>query len=176
MDKEPFVEMLRGPTNTLGRVEEVTAIVLADTSRAQELYDCFFQPDEWVRMRAASVSKRIWRAEPDLFAPFIQGWIDDVSAIEQASTQWTFAQMCEECDDLLTDDQRNRCIEIVANYLETETDWIVLNSSMPPLAQWAQARPDLEARIRPHLERLTNEDRKSVAKRAAKSIAILPDS
>jgi len=171
---EPFVDMLRGDTNTLGRTEEVTEIVLNDPGRAQEVYDCFFQPDEWVRMRAASTSKRLWRADPELFAPFIQGWVDDISAIDQASTQWTFAQMCEECDELLTNNQRDRCIDIVAGYLENENDWMVLNSSMPPLTRWAQTRPELAARIRPHLDRLRTDSRKSVARRAAKAHSLLP--
>lgn len=172
---EPFVEMLRGATNTLGRTEEVATLVLDSPSRAQELYDCFFQPDEWVRMRTASVSKRVWRAKPELFSPFIQSWVDDVSAIDQASTRWTFAQMCEECNGLLTDEQRDQCIEIVATYLETQTDWMVLNSSMPPLAMWAKDSPALEQRIRPHLERLSHDERKSVAKRAAKALSRLLD-
>lgn len=170
---EPFVEMLRGNSNTLGRTEEVTSIVLEDPSRASEVYDLFFQDDEWVRLRAASASKRLWRADPDLFAPFIAGWIEKVSAIEQPSSQWTFAQMCEECDHLLTSEQRNQAIKIVTGYLETNDDWMVLNSSMSALAAWAQTRPDLATAIRPHLERLAKDPRKSVAGRATKALKSL---
>lgn len=173
---EPFVEMLRGATNTLGRTDEVAAIALDDHSRAREVYDLFFQDDEWVRLRAASVSKRLWRANPDLFAPFVAGWVEYVSAIDQPSSQWTFAQMCEECDDLLTDDQRDRSIEIVSGYLAEEDDWIVLNSSMSALAQWAQTRPELAATITPHLQRRAKDGRKSVAGRANKALNRLPQS
>lgn len=167
---EPFVEMLRGATNSLGRTEEVTALVIDDPSRAQEVYDCFFQDDEWARLRAASTSKRLWRHDSEMFAPFIQGWIDDVSAIDQPSAQWTFAQMCEECDAALTDAQRDRAIEIVKGYLAEGDDWIVLNSSMSTLAAWAMSRPELAAEVAPHLERLSNDGRKSVAKRAVKAM------
>lgn len=170
---EPFVEMLRGATNSLGRTEEVTALVIADPSRAQEVYDCFFQDDEWVRLRAASTSKRLWRHDIELFAPFIQGWIDDVSSIDQPSTQWTFAQMCEECDHTLTDKQRERAIAIVSAYLIEGEDWIVLNSSISALTAWAKTRPRLAAEITPHLKRLSGESRKSVASRATKSLAQL---
>ena len=167
---EPFVEMLRGATNTLGRTDEVTELVLANPDRVSEVYDLFFQDDEWVRLRAASASKRLWRADPDLFAPFIPRWIEKVSAIEQASSRWTFAQMCEECDDLLTNTQRDRATEIVVDYLATENDWIVLNSSMSTLTHWAKSRPWLAKQIRPDLVRLSGESRKSVAKRATKSL------
>ena len=165
--------MLQGASNTLGRTDEVASIVLADPSRAAEVYELFFQDDEWVRLRAASVSKRLWRADPDLFAPFIPGWVEKVSAIDQPSSQWTFAQMCEECDDLLTDRQRSSAIEILTTYLAEASDWIVLNSSMSPLATWAQTRPTLEQSIRPHLERLAQDERKSVSGRAKKALARL---
>ena len=44
---------------------------------------------------------------------------------------------------------------------------------MPPLATWAQTRPELEAAILPRLEQLAKDDRKSVANRATKSLANL---
>lgn len=171
---EAFVEMLRGATNSLGRTEEVTAIVIADPTRAVEVYELFFQDDEWVRLRAASTSKRLWRHDIALFEPFIQGWIDHVSALDQPSAQWTFAQMCEECDEFLSEAQRARAIEIVTRYLASADDWIVLNSSMSALGAWAKIRPQLAAEIRPHLKRLSGDNRKSVAKRAAEALAQLP--
>lgn len=171
---EPFVEMLRGSTNSLGRTDEVTEIVLSDHSRADEVYQLFFQEDEWVRLRAASTSKRLWRADEALFAPFIAGWVDHVSEIDQPSSQWTFAQMCEECDHLLTSEQRDRAIEQLTNYLTTSNDWIVLNSSMKALAQWAQTRIGLAATLRPHLKHLSNDPRKSVSTQAQKILTTLP--
>lgn len=170
---EPFVEMLRGATNSLGRTDEVTALVIADPSRAQEVYDLFLQNDEWVRLRAASTSKRLWRHDRELFAPFVQGWIDHVSQLDQPSAQWTFAQMCDECDDALSEGQRDRSIEIVSGYLDEADDWIVLNSSMATLVNWAKTRPELAAEITPHLERISQDNRKSVANRAAKALAQL---
>ena len=165
--------MLRGATNTLGRTEEVTDLVLADPSRAQEVYDLFFQDDEWVRLRAASASKRLWRADEEIIEPFVEGWVAHVSAIDQPSSQWTFAQFCDECDNLLTDDQRARAIETLTSYLTTSNDWIVLNSSMQPLATWAQTRPKLKKALLPRLEQLAQDDRKSVANRATKSLTKL---
>ncbi len=168
--KEPFLEMLRGDSNTLGRTEEVTTLVLEDPTRASEVYELFFQDDTWVRLRAASVSKRLWRADEELFQPFVDGWIERVSTIDQPSSQWTFAQFCEECDHLLTDDQRNQAIKRVHAYLMDQDDWMVLNSSIAALAMWAQSRTELADSIRPRLEQLANDDRKSVAKRATKAL------
>ena len=80
-----FVEMLNEPKNTLGRTEEVVEIVLKDNRRISELYECYFQPDEWVRLRTSSSFKRIWRADVELFRPFIAGFVAKVSKIDQPS-------------------------------------------------------------------------------------------
>ena len=171
--REPFVEMLRGNSNSLGRTEEVVAAVLASPERAAEVYELFFQPDEWVRLRAASASKRLWRADRQLFAPYVAGWVEHVATLDQPSAQWTFANLCDECEELLTAEQRARATEILVEYLAANTDWIVLNSSMPPLVRWAADDAELADRVRPHLERLSGDERASVAKRATKLLAVL---
>ena len=61
----------------------------------------------------------------------------------------------------------------VSRYLDEADDWIVLNSSMATLANWAKTRPELAAEITPHLERISQDNRKSVANRAAKALAQL---
>jgi len=98
---EKFVEMLAGATNTLGRTEEAVALVLQSPERIEELYQCYFQPDEWVRLRVSSSFKRLWRADPDLVEPYIPGFIADVSKIDQPSANWTFSQLCLEMQDHL---------------------------------------------------------------------------
>ncbi len=170
---EAFVEMLRGDSNTLGRTDEVAQIVLNDPSRAAEVFELFFQDDEWVRLRAASVSKRLWRGDGEIFKPFVAGWVAKVSLINQASSQWTFAQFCQECDHLLTEKQRTTSIKRVLDYIENEDDWMVLNSSISALTAWAEQRPALAAVVRPHLKRLSQDQRKSVAKRATRSLNLL---
>ncbi len=50
-------------------------------------------------------------------------------------------------------------------------DWIVLNNSMQVLHEWSLDDPALAEWLTPHLERLTNERRTSVARRAGKLLA-----
>jgi len=173
MSVEPFVEMLRGAKNNLGRTEEVVAIVLDDHGRLDELHELFFQKDEWVRLRAASSWKRIWRAKPEWALPYLNSWIKEVAKLDQPSTKWTFAQLCLELDDLFTARQRATARNRLKIYLETDDDWIVLNSTMPTLTHWAADRPELATWLRPHLERLSRDSRKSVASRARKSLSTL---
>lgn len=172
---EPFVEMLRGAKNNLGRTEEVVAIVLADHARLDEVHQLFFQDDEWVRLRASSSWKRIWRAEPEWALPYLDSWINEVSKLDQPSVQWTFAQLCLELDELLTARQRATARNRLKSYLEGSADWIVLNSTMPTLTHWAGDRPELAAWLEPRLKKLSKDTRKSVASRASKSLAALSD-
>ena len=91
-----FVGMLDEPKNTLGRTEEVVEMVLEKPELIEYLYQCYFQPDEWVRLRVSSSFKRLWRADEELVKPYIAGFVSKVSKTDQPSINWTFAQMCEE--------------------------------------------------------------------------------
>lgn len=163
---EAFVEMLRGARNNLGRTEEVVDVVLETPQRIDELYDCYFQPDEWVRLRTSSSFKRIWRADKDLFLPYLDRFIKDVSKIDQPSVQWTFAEMCSDLDEHLSWMQRRSAKARIKNYLESSDDWIVQNRSIETLSTWALDDPKLQEWIVPKLEVFASGKRKSVAGRA----------
>ena len=83
--KEAFVEMLRGNSNTLGRSPEVVEDVKAQPDRINELFELYFQPDEWVRLRSSNSLRRLWREDIKWVKPFIQRWINEVSPINQPS-------------------------------------------------------------------------------------------
>ena len=71
---ESFAEILRvgGRSNSLGRTVEVIETVLADHSRVEELYNCLFQDDAWLRMRAVDALEKICRKHADWLAPYIK--------------------------------------------------------------------------------------------------------
>lgn len=171
VEAQRFVEMLDEPKNTLGRTEEAVAMVLANPDLIADLYQCYFQPDEWVRLRVSSSFKRLWRADEQLVAPYLDGFVNDVSKINQPSINWTFAQLCSELDHLLSAEQRTTSCLRLKSYLEDSDDWIVQNTSIEALGQWAAADagtdPDLSIWLKPRLETLAQSPRKSVARRAA---------
>ncbi|MFK8013946.1 MAG: hypothetical protein AB8G17_00720 [Gammaproteobacteria bacterium] len=167
---ETFIQMLNEPRNSLGRTEEVVAIVLKDHGRIDELYACYFQPDEWVRLRTSSSFKRIWRADVELFKPFIDRFVKNVSQIDQPSVQWTFSQMCLDLGDHLTSRQVASATKTMRTYLSDSTDWIVQNTTIEALATWAVDDPRLKKWLLPVLRQFAKSDKKSVARRAAKWI------
>ncbi len=166
---EEFESMLSGGhPNSLGRTLDVVDVVLADRSRLDDLYRCYFSDDEVVRLRVSSAMKRVTTEHPDWTLGFIDGLQSDVAAIDQASTQWTLALLFDLMVDLLTPQQRSRAVEIMQDNLAERSDWIVLNNSMKVLGRWAEADPGLAQWLLPHARRLTRDERKSVAANAHK--------
>lgn len=165
-----------GHPNSLGRTLDVVDVVLADRSRLDDLYRCYFIDDEVVRLRVSSAMKRVTIEHPDWTLGLIDGLESEVAAIDQASTQWTLALLFDLMVDLMSPQQRSRAVEIMQDNLAQHSDWIVLNNSMKVLGKWAQADPGLAEWLLPHARRLTHDDRNSVAANARKLLNQLDSS
>ena len=171
---EDFETMLTGGhPNSLGRTLEVTEQVLADPTKLNDLYNCYFSEDEVVRLRVSNAMKRVTIAKPDWMMDYVDRLQHDIAAIDQASTQWTLALIFDLMKDRLSDAQHARALDIMKNNLATHDDWIVLNNSMKVLTKWAKGDKELQVWMRPHLERLSKEERRSVASQARKSLTAL---
>jgi hypothetical protein len=172
LEKTPnaeFEEMLTGGhPNSLGRTLEVVEMVLADQSRLADLYSCYFSDDEVVRLRVSNAMKRVTIERPGWVVPFIDPLLDDVSQIEQASTQWTLAILFRLLWDEMDPEQQRGARELLMSNLDEWDDWIVLNNTMETLAEWAASDPSLASWLAPRLEALQKDERMSVARRASK--------
>ncbi len=169
---EDFEDMLTGGhPNSLGRTIEVVEAVLADPSRMPDLFACYASADEVVRLRTSNAMRRVQAERPDLTVPYFDRLIDEIGALDQASVQWTLAKLFEAGEPDMTPDQRARAQALVQRNLAQHDDWIVLNNSIDLLSAWAKTDADLKSWLIPHLERLSGETRKSVARRAAKALA-----
>ncbi len=174
MDTESFEEMLTGGhPNSLGRTVEVVAIVLADMARLGELYACYQSDDAVVRLRTSNALKRISRVKPEWLVPLIDGFLTEIANLDQASAQWTLADLFETLAPLMTPTQRQQAEAVLKRNLAHHHDWIVLNQTMKTLGGWAKDDPELQHWLVPHLERLSGDGRKSVAKTASKTLVSL---
>lgn len=164
-----FESMLTGGhPNSLGNTLAVVSLVLKDRTKLDELYECYFSSDEVVRLRVSNAMKRICREHPDWLLPYVDRLLDEISQINQASTQWTLAQLLLMLDQSLSDTQRTKAITVLRRNLERSNDWIVQNFTMETLTTWARNDKDLRAWLLPRLEARTGDSRKSVANRARK--------
>ncbi len=169
MTSESFEEMLTGGhPNSLGRTIEVVDIVLANSARLSDLYNCYFSADEIVRLRTSNAIKRISLENPEWLIPYIDKLISEIPNIHQPSAQWTLANLFQTLSGFMSESQRDNAKRILQKNLETYTDWIVLNNTMDTLGEWAKEDSTLKELLLPHLERLAHDHRKSVAGRAKK--------
>jgi len=157
-----------GHHNSLGNTEAVVTEVLEHPERFDELFNCYFSDDELVRLRTSSAMKRICLAKKELLIPYIARFLDEISEINQASTQWTLAILFDLLKEEFDAIQYNKALEIMKYNLANHDDWIVLNTTMQTLADWSKSDDTLKKWLLPHLQRLSKEDRKSVAGRAKK--------
>ncbi|MEX0287982.1 MAG: hypothetical protein AB3N14_02640 [Flavobacteriaceae bacterium] len=169
-----FEERLKGGhPNSLGNTVEIVEQVLEQNQHFDELFNCYFSSDEVVRLRTSNAMKRICKARKTLIIPYIDKFLSDIAKIDQASTQWTLADLFGMLEKDMSEPQIAKAKRIMKHNLENHQDWIVLNQTMATLANWSEKDAKLKAWILPQLERLSIDQRKSVSGRARKMMARL---
>lgn len=166
---ESFKDILTvgGKLNTLGRAEEVVQTVLADQSRLDELFDCLFDDDAWVRMRAVDALEKVCRVHPAWLSPYIDRLLYEVAAIDQASIHWHLAEMFRKIE--LSPSKRQQAIAIMKrNITKNSADWIVSSNTMETLAQYARSGYVTREEIVPLFKIQQTHHSKAVVKRATK--------
>lgn len=173
---ETFEDMLTGGhPNSLGRTIEVVDLVLSDPARFPDLFGCYLSEDAVVRLRTSNAMKRVAADRPDMLVPYLDRFITEIGALDKASAQWTLAQLFDRLVSDMTEAQLHAATDLMKRNLETYDDWIVLNATVETLATWAENDKNLANWLRPHLERLASDPRRSVATRARKKLAALGD-
>lgn len=156
-----------GHANSLGRVNDVIELVLRDRSRLDDLYDCLFDGDAWVRMRAADALEKICRQHPEWLLPYIDRFSVELGDSNQPSIQWHLAQIYRQVD--LTPKQKHVVINWLKRQLSTkEVDWIVAANAMDTLVQFTKDGSIPAAEIIPLLKVQQNHKSNAVIKRANK--------
>ena len=171
--KEIEKELSGGHHNSLGNTIEVVERVLEKPELFNALFECYGSDDELVRMRVSNAMKRVARAKPELVIPYIDRFLNEVSLINQASTKWTLAQLFLLLGKDMSDAQHQKAIAIMVDNLNHHSDWIVLNMTLETLGVWAQQDPAIRSAILPRVLELTEDTRKSVSKKATKTMALL---
>ena len=167
--------MTGGHPNSLGNTVEIVEEVLADNLLFEELFACYFSENEVVRLRVSNAMKRLCKAEKSVLVPYIDSFLNDISIIDQASTQWTLAQLFLQLQKEMTPEQIEKAKTIMKHNLATHHDWIVLCQTMETLGKWAKKDTTLLEWLLPHLDRLAKDGRNSVSKKAQKTRKMLVD-
>lgn len=151
-----------GHPNSFGNTVEIVEEVLQNPTNFHELFECYFSEDDVVRLRVSNAIKRIAKINDVLVAEYLDRLINEISKIDQTSTQWTLSQLFLMLKKHLSPEQKLHAIEIMKNNLANHNDWIVLNQTIDTSGKWAKHDASLKAWLKPHLLRLTQDPRKSV--------------
>ena len=161
-----------GKKNSLGRVNDVIELILADKTRLDELYSCLFNEDAWIRMRAADALEKICRQHPEWILPYIDRFPAELHQSSQPSIQWHVAQIYREVS--LTDQQKSIAIKWLEQLLSNkEVDWIASANAMDTLAQFVRDGDVSKSEYIKLLEIQQGHTSKSVVRRATKILESL---
>lgn len=162
-----------GHANSLGKANEVIALVLNDKSLFNELFQCLFYDDAWVRMRAADALEKICRDHPDWIEPYIpaiQSKLSDTN--QQASIKWHIAQIYPQVT--LTKPQKEHAFTWLKTQVSTtEVDWIVAANCLKALLIFMERGDITQAALVKFLKVQQHHSSKSVAKKATKMLGEL---
>ena len=164
-----------GHPNSLGRTEEVVALVLGDKASLKALFDCYQSDDEVVRLRVSSAFKRIFRTKPAWFRGYIDRFQKLIPRLRQPSAEWTLAQLHLELREQLSTEQKTNAVRLTKKQLDESSDWIVIIQSINLLEHWARQDKRLRSWLTKRLQVLMDDGRKSVSKRAHKSFRLLTE-
>ena len=164
-----FAEILSGgDPRSLGRTSEVVETVLNGRTRLAELFECLFEDDEIVRMRASDALEKICREKPDWFKSYTGRLLTEVPAVRQPSVQWHLAQMLAEIK--LNGAQKQQAISVMKDNLQAIDDWIVTNLTLESLATFVRRGDFGKQEFIGIAKKYQNSRHKSVASRANKLI------
>ena len=133
-----------GHPDSLGRTEDVVAMVLADRARLEELFATMANPDEVVRLRVGTPWRRSAASNPAGSCRTSSAF----SATSGGSSSRPFSGTWPRCSStyaIASPRTRPGGYRLLQQNLASSTDWIVLNVTMDVLTDWANHDPWLPA-------------------------------
>jgi HEAT repeat protein len=147
-----LIDKLRGgDRRSLGESAEVVAAVAKTPALFADLFECLFDDDPVVRMRAADAVEKVTRESPQLLQPWKRPLLETVAARREKEVRWHVAQLLPRLQ--FTPAERETAVAILTGYLTDESS-IVKTFSMQALADLAEQDKSLLDQVVPLIERL----------------------
>jgi hypothetical protein len=124
-----------GDRRSIGRADEVAAMVSKDPGLFPELMAGLWSDDPLVRMRAADAAEKFTRANHELLQPYKKELLGLMAETKQQELRWHLAAMIPRLE--LNARERQRAVSLLHSYLEDRSS-IVKSSALEGLADLAQ--------------------------------------
>jgi hypothetical protein len=157
-----------GDLRSIGRSEEVVHDILTNPTLFGEVFEGMLNEDPIIRMRSADVLEKVSRERPEYLQPYKSRLIGEISKIEQQEVRWHTAQMFSYLD--LNQAERDKVIEILFAYIETDKSRIVKVSSMQTLADLAEKNETIKPEILEKLKEITDRGSPAMVSRGRRLI------
>ena len=133
-----------GDRRSIGRSNEVVALVLDQRERFGELIECLWSDDPIVRMRAADAAEKISAREPGLLKPFRSELLGLLMEAREQELRWHLAQMIPRLP--LTAKERKRAAMTFRSFLKDPSS-IVKTFGLQALAQLSRHDKSLRSEV-----------------------------
>ena len=129
-----------GDRRTIGRSNQVAAMVLRDPKLFPELIRGLWSADPLVQMRAADAAEKVTRKNRDLLLPYKKELLGLMAEAQDQELRWHLAVMVPRLP--LSAKERDLVTALLTSYLEDRSS-IVKTFALQGLADLAQADPGL---------------------------------
>ena len=150
MPREPLAALLAGgDRKSIGRSNEVVALVLSQRKRFPELVACLWNDDPVVRVRAADAAEKASAQCPALLEPFKPELLGLLVEAEQQELRWHLAQMIPRLP--LTARERQRAAANFRSFLKNRGS-LVKTAGLQALADLSRHDAELRAEVMDRIE------------------------
>jgi hypothetical protein len=133
-----------GTRRTIGRADEVAAVVSSHPDLFPELIAGLWSIDPLVRMRAADAAEKVTREQPELLKPYKKELLGLLAEAQEQELRWHLALMVPRL--ALNAKERHAAITSLTNYLEDRSS-IVKTFALQGLADLAQVDSSLQPKV-----------------------------
>src|SRR5271169_1150906 len=145
MQKRNILAMLEGgDRRTIGRADQVSAIVSSDPELFPALIRGLWSADPLVRMRAADATEKVTREHPEMLQPFKKELLGLLNEAKQQELRWHLAVMIPRL--ALNAKERQTAISSLSIYLEDHSS-IVKTFALQGLADLAMDEPSIQPKV-----------------------------
>jgi hypothetical protein len=133
-----------GDRRTIGRADQVAAIVAKSLKLFPQLIAGLWSPDPLIRMRAADAAEKVTRRRPELLTPFKKELLGLMTEATEQEMRWHLAAMVPRLP--LNAAERELAISSLNTYLEDRSS-IVKTFALQGLADLAQGDPTIQPTV-----------------------------
>ena len=171
MPRKNILTLLEGgDRRTIGRSDEIAALVSKNPSLFPKLIAGLWSPDPLVRMRAADAAEKVTRDNPKLLRPYKKELLGLMAETTEQEMRWHMAVMVPRLR--LNAIERQLAIASLNQYLEDRSS-IVRTSALQGLADMAQDDSTLRARVMEILREATRNGTPAMKARSCKLLFLL---